>query len=117
MRNWSTDTTELKKDKNQYAVWKITQMVNFGLGKEKLNQKELKKYWPKLNLDSKKKNIYLSFYGPNDLKPRSTEITRSYQQRQNDLPVFLFDRRNRFGRILFTTSFIRGFGFFFGRRV
>lgn len=59
MRNWSTDTTKLKKNKNQYNIWKLEQTVNFGLGKEKLKQTELKKYWPKLNLDSKKKK-YLS---------------------------------------------------------
>ena len=44
MYNWSTDTTELKKDKNAYAVWKIEQLVNFGLGKEKLKEEEIKKY-------------------------------------------------------------------------
>jgi hypothetical protein len=60
MYNWSTDTRELKKDKDAYTVWKIEQLVNFGLGREKLNADELKKYWGKLRIDPLKKN-YLKF--------------------------------------------------------
>ncbi len=60
MKNWSVDTGELKKDKEKYAIWKLEQMVNFGLDGEKISRAELKKYWDKLNLDPSKKN-YLSF--------------------------------------------------------
>ncbi|MFH1412552.1 MAG: hypothetical protein ABIG10_00785 [bacterium] len=60
MYNWSVDTKQLKKDKKQYTIWKLEQMVNFGLNKEKINEKELKKYWPLLHLDPKKKK-YLQF--------------------------------------------------------
>lgn len=55
MRNWSTDTTELKKDKKQYAIWRLEQMVNFGLEGKKINRIELKKYWEMLYLDPNKK--------------------------------------------------------------
>lgn len=55
MRNWSTNTTELKKDKKQYAVWRLEQMVNFGLEGKKINRRELKKYWKRLSLDNNKK--------------------------------------------------------------
>ena len=55
MYNWNVDTTQLKKDKNQYAIWKLEQMVNFGLNGKKLSMTDLKKHWPKLNLDLKKK--------------------------------------------------------------
>jgi len=55
MYNWSTDTKELKKDKKKYAIWRLEQLVNFGLGKEKLSKKDLKKNWPDLNLDASKK--------------------------------------------------------------
>jgi len=55
MYNWSVDLRELKKDKEKYAIWRLEQMVNFGLGNGKINRKEIKKYWPKLNLDSRKK--------------------------------------------------------------
>jgi len=55
MYNWSVDTIELKKDKKQYAIWRLEQMVNFGLGEKKINGKEIKKYWDILNLDFNKK--------------------------------------------------------------
>lgn len=55
MHNWSTDTTELKKDKKRYAVWRLEQMVNFGLEGKKINRAELKKYWKILCLDNNKK--------------------------------------------------------------
>jgi hypothetical protein len=60
MYNWSVDTKKLKKDKKQYTVWKLEQLVNFGLRKEKLNRQELKKFWPQLHLDARKKK-YLAF--------------------------------------------------------
>lgn len=55
MHNWSVDTTELKKDKKKYAIWRLEQMVNFGLEGEKIKRQELKKYWNILNLDHNKK--------------------------------------------------------------
>jgi hypothetical protein len=64
MYNWSVDTTELKKDKKKYAIWRLEQMVNFGLGGEKLNRRELKKYWPLLNLDEKRKNFIFMLLWP-----------------------------------------------------
>jgi len=60
MNNWSTDTKELKKDKKKYVIWRLEQLINFGLGKEKIKQRELKKYWSLLSLDPNKKR-YLSF--------------------------------------------------------
>lgn len=60
MHNWSTDIAELKKDKEKYAVWRLEQMVDFGLENKKISRRELKKYWKLLNLDENKKK-YLSF--------------------------------------------------------
>ncbi len=60
MYNWAVDTTQLKKQKQTYDIWKLEQMVNFGLNKERLNKKKLKTYWPLLRLDAKKRR-YLSF--------------------------------------------------------
>ena len=45
MYNWSIDEKSLKKNKGKYTIWKIEQMVNFGLDNERLNSKELKKFW------------------------------------------------------------------------
>jgi hypothetical protein len=55
MYNWSVDEKELKKDKKQYAIWKLEQMVNFGLGGKKLKSEDLKKYWRFLKIDPDKK--------------------------------------------------------------
>jgi len=57
MYNWSVDEKELKKDKEKYAIWKLEQMVNFGLGGKKLKITELKKYWNKLKIDSARKRL------------------------------------------------------------
>ncbi len=51
MHNWSTDTTALKKDKRHYAQWRLEQLINFGIGTEKLSKQELRKYWDTLNID------------------------------------------------------------------
>ena len=60
MYNWSVDEKMLKRDKEKYAIWRIEQMVNFGLDGERLDSKKLKKYWKKLYLDPVKKR-YLEF--------------------------------------------------------
>jgi hypothetical protein len=60
MYNWGVDTTRLKKDKDKWEVWKLEQMINFGLGGEKLSRKKLKKYWLQLDIDPDKKR-YLEY--------------------------------------------------------
>lgn len=60
MYNWSVDTAELKKDKQKYAIWRMEQMVNFGLEGKKISRNKLKKYWKFLKLDPSRKK-YLSF--------------------------------------------------------
>jgi hypothetical protein len=57
MYNWSMITTILKKNPEKYQVWRLEQLINFGLGNEKLNALELRKYWNRLNLDPKRKNV------------------------------------------------------------
>jgi hypothetical protein len=61
MNNWSVDTKKLKKDKKKYTIWKLEQMVNFGLNNKQLNRKELNKNWSFLNLDPLKKK-FLSLF-------------------------------------------------------
>ena len=57
MHNWSTDTTQLKKNRHKYTVWKLEQMINFGLDGEKINKKAVKKYWSELQLDPSRKKF------------------------------------------------------------
>ena len=64
MQNWSTDENQLKKDPEKYAIWKLEQLVNFGLGGKKLSAFALKKYWNKIVIDpAKRKFLELLLYG------------------------------------------------------
>ncbi|MBI2644254.1 MAG: hypothetical protein HYW95_01940 [Candidatus Wildermuthbacteria bacterium] len=57
MYNWSVDEEKLKNNPEKYAIWKLEQMVNFGLNGKKISEKELKKYWDKLRLDPARKRF------------------------------------------------------------
>jgi len=47
--NWSVDEKRFKKeDPKAYKIWRIEQMINYGLAGEKLDEKEVKKYWKKI---------------------------------------------------------------------
>lgn len=61
MYNWNTNTSALKKDPEKYTIWKLEQLINYGLNGEKINEKDLKKYWNKLTLDQKRRRV-LSFW-------------------------------------------------------
>ena len=60
MYNWSIDTKALSKYPEKYAIWKLEQLINFGLNGQKINSDELKKYFNRLHIDPQKKK-YLSF--------------------------------------------------------
>ncbi len=52
MYNWSVDEKAFKEaDHEGYERWRIEQMINWGLGGEKLDEAKLRKYWDKLYLD------------------------------------------------------------------
>jgi len=53
MYNWSVDEKKFKKENpKEYKIWKLEQMINYGLGGEKLKEKLVRKYWKKLFMDS-----------------------------------------------------------------
>jgi hypothetical protein len=61
MYNWSVDEKKFKKeDPEGYQIWKLEQMINWGLGCEKLNERLLRKHWKKFFIDNIIKN-YLRF--------------------------------------------------------
>lgn len=60
MKNWSIDEKELKKDKKAYIVWRLEQLINYGLEGEKLDKKLVKKYWNKIEIDPAARQ-YLQF--------------------------------------------------------
>ena len=56
MRNWSTDTSELQKDTEKFSAWRLEQLINFGLGKERIDIDELRKYWGVVRINPFKRN-------------------------------------------------------------
>ena len=49
MYNWSTDEKKFKKKyPKEYKLWRLTQLINYGLDGEKLNRQEVKRAWPKI---------------------------------------------------------------------
>lgn len=76
MYNWSVDEKELKKDKRQYAIWKLEQMVNFGLDGKKISALLLKKHWNSIVIDpARRKFLALLLYGTKH--PHATAARRS----------------------------------------
>lgn len=57
MYNWSVDETELKKNPKKYAIWRLEQLINFGLNGEKINREELIQYFPELNIDPVRRKL------------------------------------------------------------
>ena len=57
MYNWSTDTKTLKKHPTRYAIWKLEQMINFGLNGKKINASALRRYWDRLVIDPARKKF------------------------------------------------------------
>ena len=63
MINWSTDEKKFKKENpKEYKLWRITQLINYGLDGEKLEMSEVKKSWEyiKNKIDEPTKN-YLQY--------------------------------------------------------
>ena len=61
MRNWAVDESQLDHSSDEYKIWKLEQLINFGLDEgDLLDKKQLVKYWDKINIDPDKRN-FLSF--------------------------------------------------------
>lgn len=56
MFNWNTNISTFKS-REEFIIWKLNQLINFGLGKEKLNLDLVRKYWKKLYLDANRKKF------------------------------------------------------------
>lgn len=63
MKNWSTDEEALKRDPEAYTIWKLEQLVNYGVGDEKISKSELIKYWNRIHVDpARRKFLSLLIY-------------------------------------------------------
>lgn len=54
-KHWSVDETGMKKDPEAYAIWKLEQRINWGIGEEKIKKSELVKYWDRIDIDPSKR--------------------------------------------------------------
>lgn len=50
-KHWSVDEKGLSKDPGLYAIWKLEQRINFGIGEPMMNRAELFRYFEKLDID------------------------------------------------------------------
>jgi|GEM_PF-6960524 hypothetical protein len=50
-KHWSVEETELAKDPEAYAIWKLEQRINLGIGEPMINRAELSRYFKRLDID------------------------------------------------------------------
>lgn len=63
MYNWNIDLFAFK-NREDFTVWKLNQLINFGPGGEKINLSLVRKYWKRLVLDpNRKKFLSLILWG------------------------------------------------------
>lgn len=79
MYNWSVDEKKFKKENpKEYRLWRLTQLINYGLDGEKLDKKEVKLAWEKIKdrLDPNTK-VYLEYllWGK---RPSSKDIIKNF---------------------------------------
>jgi hypothetical protein len=60
MRNWTIDVSQFDKKSPEYEIWRLEQLINFGLNKDKISKESLQKNLEKLHLDPSKKK-YMKF--------------------------------------------------------
>jgi len=56
MYNWNTPKKNITRSK-QSTIWKLNQLINFGLNGEKLNLRLVRIYWDKLTIDPKRQSF------------------------------------------------------------
>ncbi len=57
MYNWNTDLSGWDKKSESYIIWKLQQLINYGLNGEKLDLSSVRKNWLKLDLDPQRKKF------------------------------------------------------------
>lgn len=57
MYNWNTDVSAWNKKSPSYQIWKLEQLINFGLNGNKLDLTLTRKYWSKLDLEPSRKKF------------------------------------------------------------
>lgn len=57
MRNWSTDTSLMDKNSEEYKQWRLEQLINFGIDKERLKRSELQRLLSIIDIDPEKRSF------------------------------------------------------------
>lgn len=60
MHNWSIDTSKLSPHTEAYQIWRLEQLINYGLNGEKLDRSATKKYFSQLELDPYRREFIAS---------------------------------------------------------
>lgn len=62
MQNWSVDENYLKKFPQKYILWRLEQLLTYGLDGERIDKNQLIKFWPLIapRLDVKRRE-YMQF--------------------------------------------------------
>lgn len=79
MINWSINIKTFKKNHpKDFLIWRLSQLINYGLDNEKLDKKALKSNWAKIKsrLDPQKA-VYLEFLLWN-IKPSSQSFSNNF---------------------------------------
>lgn len=50
-KHWSVDEARLAEAPEAYAIWKLEQRINYGIGEELISESELRKRFDTLDLD------------------------------------------------------------------
>lgn len=62
-KHWSVDESELAKNPEAYAIWRLEQRINWGIGKLIMDKVELLKFWDRLDIDPwKRKALALTLF-------------------------------------------------------
>jgi hypothetical protein len=63
-KHWSVDEQTLRKDPETYAIWKLEQRINWGIGELIMKRVDLLKFWEKIDIDPwRRKALALTLFG------------------------------------------------------
>lgn len=65
MYNWSVNVEELKKKPKEYELWRLEQLINYGLNNEKISKKVLLENFGRLSIvdPSRRRFLELILWG------------------------------------------------------
>jgi hypothetical protein len=70
MYNWSTNEKQFKKaDPKGYQIWRMEQMINYGLQDEKLSERLLRKHWDEIYMDAPTRKYLGRLLWPKKIDP------------------------------------------------